>query len=791
MKQNTALYERLYSFVLAFLLCGGGALYFNTRFGMQINELLLLFAVAIFLTLVQVFALFKRYVVVTAAFIGAFLVALVIVLAAAFPVGGEAMTLFEWWFFYAPGNMYTYRFDYALLTTAIYIVLGGLASYFLQKLLALRVITAAAVIGALVFLNLMEEPVHWVLLFFAVVYLAAVLVEVCYRIARQGKRQQSSRSVAFFLLPVVLVVSFVTSILPQGEQPLNWSFVIDAVQSIHWEGSPFGGGGGEADITNFTEEYTGASGKLGGNLMQREGTAFLIDGAERGDKIYLSGFVRDTYTGGEWQTNAVALVQDYPEYMLEGYEFSYALGRYSPNGPIETRMNRRYAGVYYSDINTQAVFLPSKMISSPHISVGLGDDGLYTDISSVTYSTALGTQFYEKYNDVRCFVEYLEPKYDDENFVSFVNEQIGYVYEAGQEAIDFSRDNYLRDVSGLEEMLATRRDWIHKNYTDLPENLPDRVRELTEEITQGHSSNYDKLKAIERYLRSNYTYTTTPGTVPEGQDFVDYFLFEKQEGYCVYFASAMAVMARSIGIPTRYVGGFAITCEERNSEDYFEIDYSDAHAWPEAYLDGVGWIPFEPTAPYVETRYSGAENNVESSDSDESEETSDSSSSESEEDSLTDSSEVVEPTPDERVEQTTSAVIYIVVAVVVAAVLFVAFLLLHSRYRKRKYWSTSPPQRIDFDFKDVLLLLEAWGYAMQPGETLAAYTERLGAHLKQHIGSFAEAADIYSRQRYHREEGTEQDAKLIRQVKLALYDEVRKQISPVRFLAVRFKVEIV
>lgn len=98
----------------------------------------------------------------------------------------------------------------------------------------------------------------------------------------------------------------------------------------------------------------------------------------------------------------------------------------------------------------------------------------------------------------------------------------------------------------LNERLMKRRACIYKNYTALPKTLPGRVKKLTLEVTKDAKTRYDQLKCIEAYLK-NYTYTTTPVRNIAGHDFVDDFLFEGKEGYCTYFASAMAVMARTIG----------------------------------------------------------------------------------------------------------------------------------------------------------------------------------------------------------------------------------------------------
>ncbi len=129
----------------------------------------------------------------------------------------------------------------------------------------------------------------------------------------------------------------------------------------------------------------------------------------------------------------------------------------------------------------------------------------------------------------------------------------------------------------------------------LPDSVPNRVRDLAARIAAGHTSAYAKAKAIERYLATTYTYRladedTVP--IPRGHDPVDWFLFESREGTCGQFSSAFVVLAQSIGLPARVVSGFAI-----NTTTDEQIVFADqAHQRAEIAFDGLGWIPFEPTA---------------------------------------------------------------------------------------------------------------------------------------------------------------------------------------------------
>ena len=138
---------------------------------------------------------------------------------------------------------------------------------------------------------------------------------------------------------------------------------------------------------------------------------------------------------------------------------------------------------------------------------------------------------------------------------------------------------------------------VESPNTALPEwALRGRIHDLAVEITAGHSTSYAQAKAIETYLRTNYTYSFAESPQdalpPPGQDPVDWFLFDKREGTCGTFSSAFVMLARSVGLPARVVSGWAI-----GQTPYQQTVSTDqAHQWAEVAFEGLGWVEFEPTA---------------------------------------------------------------------------------------------------------------------------------------------------------------------------------------------------
>jgi transglutaminase-like putative cysteine protease len=150
------------------------------------------------------------------------------------------------------------------------------------------------------------------------------------------------------------------------------------------------------------------------------------------------------------------------------------------------------------------------------------------------------------------------------------------------------------DVAALRTAGQDYPDWVRQRYLALPSEVPSRVKDLAIRLTASEPTPYDRAKAIESYLRT-YPYSLDVPRPPANRDLVDYFLFDLGKGYCDYYASAMVVLSRAAGIPSRLVIGYASGTYNLNSKRYV-VSEADAHSWVEIYFPDIGWIPFEPTA---------------------------------------------------------------------------------------------------------------------------------------------------------------------------------------------------
>ncbi len=168
-------------------------------------------------------------------------------------------------------------------------------------------------------------------------------------------------------------------------------------------------------------------------------------------------------------------------------------------------------------------------------------------------------------------------------------------FAASEPVLEYSLAYQVREFS--EGLLSEAEVVTSPTYTQLPDDLPSRIRLLALEITEGHSTPYGKAKAIEEHLSRRYVYAFSESpagsTAPAGRDPVDWFLFDSEVGTSGSFSSAFAVLARSVGIPARVVSGWVIA-----RVDGTQTVYTDqAHQWAEVAFAGIGWITFDPTPP--------------------------------------------------------------------------------------------------------------------------------------------------------------------------------------------------
>ncbi|NLL05860.1 MAG: hypothetical protein GX270_08755 [Clostridiaceae bacterium] len=183
-----------------------------------------------------------------------------------------------------------------------------------------------------------------------------------------------------------------------------------------------------------------------------------------------------------------------------------------------------------------------------------------------------------------------------------------YTSEISKKDIVFSFDSL--NINNTSSFKETLREVKLRNSLPQYEGYDnERLKQLALSITEGLNNDYDKIEAIIKYLKENYTYNPIPKVPKDESDKIEHFLFESKEGFCQHYSSAAVLLLRSINIPSRYVTGFKVdtTINFNSGAPYYKslnsgyrpVYDSDAHAWIEVYFKGYGWVMFESTGIYV------------------------------------------------------------------------------------------------------------------------------------------------------------------------------------------------
>lgn len=192
--------------------------------------------------------------------------------------------------------------------------------------------------------------------------------------------------------------------------------------------------------------------------------------------------------------------------------------------------------------------------------------------------------------------------------------EIPFVLRSGE---SYQAEAYFTDASILQLQNAGNDypDWVTERYLQIPPEISTRTLELAHEIASAHDNAFDISSAITDWLRANIDYVDSVSIPDEGFEPLDWMLFEKQEAFCNYYASAQIVMLRSLSIPARLAVGYAqgdiaesnillggADIEKESllegialDAQFFTVRQEDAHAWPEVFFPGIGWVEFEPT----------------------------------------------------------------------------------------------------------------------------------------------------------------------------------------------------
>jgi hypothetical protein len=680
---------------------------------------------------------------------------------------GWAREYSEWMVTYN-GSEELYQAEFSNFTILMVSILGVIIFFLLTRTQLLKISLAVFVIAALLILSISKMNINKVVVAICLFYFLSIILE-CYGIiyARKAGKQEKKESI-LYLAPICLLLAVLAVAMPSKEEPIQWKTVRNLYESVKDQIERW-----SMDLDYYLSKhsneffisltgYSEDNGKLSndnGNLIRDEKVALRFSGSVRNRAIYLIGSVSDTYTGYSWEKSRTDYLPEEQEYKLDYLELAYALSRQN----LEDLENNRYVEpvtlkVQYDKIKTKTFFYPLKTSW-----FNLLSDSTFPQASpsNITFEKAKGSG--TTYEGV-----FFEMNLKGEAFVKMLQEADTFSYSKANsvklDSFKWLEDNTLmHDKSNsfinrwdFYELFGIRAKLINEKYTVLPEELPVRVKELAEDITADYVTTYDKLKAIEAYLQ-NYTYSLSPSSPPEGQDFVDYFLFEGREGYCTSYATAMAVLGRCIGVPMRYLEGFVAKFEHQGEDNMYPVKNSQAHAWAEAYIEGVGWIPFEATSPYVGARYTTW------IDEKKTEEISEVNPGHYEgeipDGYIPGNGDFIMPELEEKKQtnEVLAGVLVTVGTVLIILIIIIAYYNVLKYHLRKEYQKADTSRKMYLMFLKVLEILKKEGYQMEEQETILMLANRVRDHFHYDRITFYDVASIFMRYRYAEEVVSEEE----------------------------------
>lgn len=575
----------------------------------------------------------------------------------------------------------------------------------------------------------------------------------------------SPASFILWVAPISVLITLVAFSIPASDKPIEWKWMDEKIMTLsNYFRTGYSNSFSKFDY--FSVEYTGfgREGKLGGKV-RLDTTEVLNVKGER--PAYLRASGKDTYTGSAWQdTNKTQMsIHDMNnQIMYANTELSIGLPLLA--GGNEKLDNLFHLGTYtvkYLGVKTKSVFLPGvvqQVTFNGNPQLGAAVNGNSTLVMDKTMG-----------RDFTYTVETAALDYSNEDFRSMMRKSRKGLYEdilKGKLNSELFRRNARINpgvyggkngpvvrYSDFVSQLAQNSKDIYAKYTQIPDTVPQRVKDLALEITSAKQNNYDKVKAIEQYLSQNFPYTLEPKATPKGKDFVDYFLFDLKQGYCTYYASSMVILARSIGMPARYVEGYMMP-SATSEENTYIVTNEKAHAWVEVYFEGFGWLPFEPTAAFTTSFYaSNAPLNLSSESitdpSFEGEEEESGLIKELEmDDSGSSSGEVVNSYPDFRAIGAWAAL-----GLVAAFFLMLLINAVRSRSRIRKMMRMETRDSILAFYAHFMQVFKLHGYTIKAGETPSQYSDRIDRYFILRPVNFKMITESFIVARYSRNELSE------------------------------------
>lgn len=488
----------------------------------------------------------------------------------------------------SPDELLPVSYQYAQIILVV--IAAGIVAILIDKLAVIKYITAIGLIALLIWEMSKETDFSHPGTVFAIAFIFTVLLEL---IQKSWKKRVKAdiESYIVSLLPVIIVYMLVMLVMPNSDKPYDWHYtrgmyerICDKIDKIHFNF-------GKKNEENFVTSMAGFSdsNNFFGDNEDNQNFIMTIKGDSRMvSNLYLTGRIYDTFYGNGWSQTREETAKDR---FIDTMETFYAVRNYDKehmgNYIVRSKIN-----VTFGNYHSGYTFMPLKTLEY------FDDDQKMILYSEENVLTSKRRDYGDKYSFAFYQINMKPERIDDlvEVAGDLENEDTWKSLLGGYKIYSFGYDAKMKYDQKLKE-----------DYSQII-NLSEGMTKWVNNALYGVEGDYQKLKKLEEAL-NQFEYDMHPGALPEsvktGEDFLDYFVLESQRGYCTYFATAFTLLARSQGYPARYVEGFCVPMIDETAR----VTGRMAHAWSEVYIDGFGWIPFEPTPGYGELRYTSWDGN--------------------------------------------------------------------------------------------------------------------------------------------------------------------------------------
>lgn len=415
-------------------------------------------------------------------------------------------------------------------------------------------------------------------------YVVMTLTEYIW-LKNRNKEKENSHAYIVWLAPFFALYFGVLVLIPAPEKPYSWQWLKNIYLRM------------EEKITIYTENLVNRNdedmdGAISGfseravlfsNLAADDKNIMVIETASgKKQPLYLAGKIYDVFDGREWKSTKEG---SDGERLLDTMETVCALEAYAERESDSlTYYNGIRAKTGYRHFHTDYLLTPSKTWK---IEGGMRYQQRGADLV-FGKKAGYGTEYTFQYCRLNMGRE------TTRDFLQSDSAENQSLWESTVKA-------YAEDNITYAQLIAYREN-MRKRY--LPQmTVSPETEDWLSEVTKDAEDEIDGLFCIEEAL-ADMEYNGNPGGLPgevtDEQSFLHYFLLDKQEGFCTYYATAFVLLARAEGFPARYMQGFCVPLGNAKETAVYS---AMAHAWPEVYFEGKGWIPFEPTPGYGVRRY--------------------------------------------------------------------------------------------------------------------------------------------------------------------------------------------